>query len=289
MPAAASSAGPDELNAVLGHPLLLFLGALTLAWLASRVVHEQVRRLRVERPDDVGGLRGFGWTTLFSALAFWAVLCLCLLGIVHSMGLAVVERFLEAAFDLILRGLLAAAILAAAAVFGDVAVALPSDAGEEERARARKERQAVHLVGGVLAVGAATGLSLGTWLLLGVLAVPCFVLLKSPKARRRVAVALDDVAAGLRLRDQLRPGQEVGEGPERLRVVGKVGWLKTWVVREGRRVLLGNHELFRRVDGAPSGEAGRSGEEEAPGKEVADRPDAEDEPGAGAERDGSSA
>ena len=65
---AAAAAPGEELRALLGHPLILGFGALLAAWLASRTVHEQVRRLGLERtgPD---GRPLFAWTALFSALS----------------------------------------------------------------------------------------------------------------------------------------------------------------------------------------------------------------------------
>ena len=82
----------DELNALLSHPLLLFFGTLFAAWLASRIVHEQVRKMGVERSPAPGEGPSFGWTSFFSAVTFWVVTVLGLLGIAGTTwGLVLVH------------------------------------------------------------------------------------------------------------------------------------------------------------------------------------------------------
>lgn len=232
----------QELSSLLSNPLLLAFCSLFCAWLAARVVRGQVRSMGLEREEG-----GFRWASFFSTVAFWAVLTLGLLGISSKLELRLVSQFLQHAFDLLLRAGLAGAILAAAGAFADVLAreAPAAEAGEEALARARRERHTVLLAGGVLAVAAATGLSVGTWFLIAIVAIPAVLLFRNAAYRARAADVLSDVAAGLRLRPQFPLGNEELRAADRsLRLEGTVGFLRTWVREDGRKRLVRNEELL---------------------------------------------
>ncbi len=255
----------EELAALLTNPLLLAFGALFAAWLASRVVQWQVESIGLDRTADLDPTdeAEFAWSRLFAALAFWGILTLGLLGITAHRELTVVATFLKGALELILRGALAAAVLAAAASFGRVLTdgARGPEADPASRERARRERHTILLVGGVLAVAAATGLSVGTWLLLAAIGVPAVLLLKNAKYRERAAAGLSDLAAGLRLRGQYRRGSTIAAGARELTLVSDVGPLKTWVREGGAKRLLQNQALYDLAVGAEASPAAAAASE----------------------------
>lgn len=235
-----------ELDAFLGNPLLLGFGALIAAWLAGRALQDQARRMGLD--DALARQVGpdgpeFRWSVFFGAGGFWLVLMAGLLGIASRLSLPVVGDLLQSAVELLLRGLLGGGILAAAVTFAGV-LSGPDAAPDA----ARGERRTVLLVGAVLAVAAVTGLSLGTWLLLGLIAVPIVLLARSPRHRGRAAAALEDLAAGLRLRGQVNADGPV-PGASGARLAGALGPLRTWIVQDRRRRLLRNSELLALVEG----------------------------------------
>lgn len=275
-PVLAQATPSQELNALLTHPLVLAFATLFAAWLASRIVHEQVRKMGLEIPsDDPEESAGFGWTALFSALTFWAVLSLGLLGIASHIGLPVVSKFLQSGFDLLLRGLLAGSILAASSVF---ATALGQPASTDtaptpkDTARARRERTTILLAGGALAIGAATGLTAGTWIMIALVGIPAVLLLRNAEYRKKVAQAFSNLASGVRLREQFGQGETISHEERTVQVVGKIGLLSTWVREDGRRTLLGNEELLAlgtaATDSADEADdAGASDQEQEPAGE----------------------
>lgn len=243
----------QEMWAFLTNPLLLAFVALFAAWVASKLVVAQVTDMGLDGPEPKDGEHRFRWSALFGALSFWAVLTLGLLGIAAASDLTVVAKFLQTGFDVLLRAAIAGAILAGAGSFARIVGAERGDAADPASlARARDERHTILLVGGVLAVLAVTGLGLGTWIFLAVIGAPLLTLLKSERARAKAAAALGDLAAGLKLRDQVRARAEVHGSGRTLTLTGQVGLVQTWV-REGRqRKLIGNAELLGVVTGEPS-------------------------------------
>lgn len=228
---------PEELQALLTHPLLLAFAALLAAWIASRVVHEQVRKMGLEREDDADG---FGWTALFSTLSFWAVLTLGLLAIAAQAQQQVVGKFLQTAFDLLLRALLAGGILAAAA-----AAARTLFAGDPEKAEEHaKERRALLVVGGIVALLAAVGLSLGLWFVLAVVGLFGWFLVRSATFRGRITGAVSDLRAGMYLGGQFKSGDAISGAERSVVVAGKFGAFRTWVREEGQRRLVRNDVLL---------------------------------------------
>jgi len=244
----------DELWAFLTNPLLLTFAAVFAAWVASRLVVAQVEDMRLDGPERGDGEPRFRWSALFGALSFWAVLTLGLLGVASHAELGVVARFLEAGFDILLRAAVAAAILAGAASYARIVAGDgPAPDDPEANARARSEQHMILLIGGVLAVAAVTGLRLMTWLLLAALGAPALVLLKSERARKRVAEVLHDLAAGLQLRGEVRRGARVEGGGRTLKLSGELGLVHTWVREGGQRQLLRNSLLLEVVTGAGGG------------------------------------
>ncbi|MBX3465591.1 MAG: hypothetical protein KF878_01675 [Planctomycetes bacterium] len=230
----------EHLDQLLGHPVTLLFGAVVAAWLAARVVHEQVRRLRLDESD--GRAPPFDWPALFAALVFWLVLALGVYGLASHRGLAAVAKVLEGGVSLVLRVLLGAVVVAGASRLGRTLTAT-RDAGEEELAAGRRERRAVLVAGAVLAAAAVTGLSPAACLVLALVAAPIGLLLRHPEHRARVAGWLADLAAGLRLRE-LEPERRARDG---LSVKGEIGLLRTWVVEGERAHLVRNEALLERL------------------------------------------
>ncbi|MCO5167190.1 MAG: hypothetical protein M9894_12630 [Planctomycetes bacterium] len=230
----------EQLDLVLGHPVALLFATVVAAWLAARVVQDQVRRLRLS--EDDGRARAFDWPALFAMLVFWLVLALGTYAIASHRGLPAVAAALQGGAALLLRLVLGAVVLAGASRLGQ-ALATTRDADEEGLADGRRERRAVLVAGAVLAAAAATGLSPGVCLALALVAAPAALLLRQPEHRARVAGWLADVAAGLRLRE-LEPERRARDG---LRVPGGVGLLRTWVVEGERTHLVRNEALLERL------------------------------------------
>ena len=243
----AETASPiDELNALLSHPLLLAFGTLFAAWLASRIVHEQVRKMGVEQVDANGKVDGFGWTSFFAAVTFWTVTILGLLAISANLELAVVGTFLTSALELLLRAIMAGAILAGAGACA-TALAEPNaakSADPKDQARARRERTTILLVGGALAIGAATGLSLGTWIMVAIFGIPAVLLLRSAAYRKKAADGFANFGAGLRLREEYNRGSRITVGQRTVELLRKSGMFQTWVRDDGHKQLMGNAELL---------------------------------------------
>lgn len=233
----------EQLEALLAHPVTLTFATIVAAWLAARVVQEQVRRLRLEG-DDRAGARRFDWPALYSTLVFWLVLALGLFGVASHLELRAIAALLEGACGVLLRLLLAATVLVGASRLG--AALAEEHAGEADEALAakRRERRTVLVIGAALAAAAATGLSVGTCVAIALVAGPAAFLLRHPEHRARVAGWLADLAAGLRLRE-LPPEGRRREG---LQVTDKIGLISTWVEEgEGRRRLVRNEALLERL------------------------------------------
>ena len=272
----AQATPSQELNALFTHPVMLAFATLFAAWFASRIVHEQVRKMGLESPsDDPEESAGFGWTALFSALTFWAVLCLGLLGISSHIGLPIVGKFLQSGFDLLLRALLAGSILAASSKFA-TALGQPSSTDTaptpKDAARARRERTTILLAGGALAIGAATGLTVGTWIMVALVGIPAVLLLRNAKYRKKVAQAFSNLGSGIRLREQFGQGQTISHEERTLQILGKIGLLSTWVREDGRKTLVDNEELLTLStdsadESAPSTSAASGQEQEPAGEE----------------------
>ncbi len=246
MPEKVPTVSPlEQLEALLGHPVSLLFATIVAAWLASRVVHEQVRRLRLDGRDERAGERRFEWSALYSTLVFWLVLGLGLFGVASHLELRAMATLLEGACGVLLRLLLAATVLVGASRLGAALTDEAPGEGDEALAAKRRERRTVLVIGAALAAAAATGLSVGTCVAVALIAGPAAFLLRHPEHRARVAGWLADVAAGLRLRE-LDPSSRQREG---LLVVGKIGAISTWVEEDGRRRLLRNEALLERLTG----------------------------------------
>jgi hypothetical protein len=268
--AQATPAPSQELNALLTHPLMLVFATLLAAWVASRILYEQVRQMGLEREDEP---EGFGWTSLFSALGFWTVLTLGLLGIAAHTQLLVVSKFLQTAFDMLLRALLVGAVLAATAALARAFTQTDADSDPE---LARRRRSGIFLVGGALAVVAALGLSFGTWMILAVIGIPGAILVRSAAARAWAQGRVLDAVAGVHLRGQFHNGDTIGEGEQSAEVAGKIGILSTWVRREERLRLEGNEGLLA-LTRATESQPAPAAPETQPAETTDDADDAGDE------------
>lgn len=234
----------QQLEALLAHPVTLTFATIVAAWLAARVVEEQVRRLRLDG-EDRAGARRFDWPALYSTLVFWFVLGLGLFGVAGHLQLRPIATLLEGACGVLLRLLLAATVLVGASRLGAALTDATPGEGDEALAAKRRERRAVLVVGATLAAAAATGLSVGTCVAFALVAGPAAFLLRHPEHRARLAGWLADLAAGLRLRE-LPPDRHRVEG---LQVAGKIGLISTWVEEGNGRRLVRNEALLERLTG----------------------------------------
>lgn len=243
IPVAASS---EQLDALLAHPLSMLFATIVAAWLAARVVQDQVRRLRLsDTPVARRDASSFDWPALFSMLVFWLVLSIGLFAAATQRDARALGALLEGGAALVLRLLLAAVVLAGATRLGATLAETAPDADPATRDAARRERRTVVVIGAALAAAAATGLSVGTCIAVALVAGPTAFLLRHPEHRARAAGWLADLAAGLRLRE-LDPASRRREG---LEVPGKIGFLRTWVVEggAGAKRLVRNEALLERL------------------------------------------
>lgn len=248
MPEKIPVAAPGEqLDALLAHPLSILFATIVAAWLAARVVQDQVRRLRAfDAPGRTADAGAFDWPALFSMLVFWLVLSLGLFAAASQRDARALGALLEGGAALLLRLLLAAVVLAGATRLGATLAETAPEADAPTREAARRERRTVVVIGAALAAAAATGLSVGTCIAIALVAGPLAFLLRHPEHRARAAGWLADLAAGLRLRE-LEPASRRREG---LEVPGKIGLLRTWVVEgagAGEKRLVRNEALLERL------------------------------------------
>jgi len=230
----------DLLKTVLSHPFFLGGGALALSFAASVLVRSQLTHAGFTSLK-LPGLDRLDWASVGGMLAFWVTGLVC-------AGLMVPQ---EPLLTLILP-LFGVAVKATEAglVLIVVAWALTALGPDDERKQgeqARKLRQVGVVLGAFVAVAVLSGAAWIPLLLLGALVATVIWLARDPSARTGLSGWVQDIAAGLRLRERWGEGGEIVAEGRTLVLTGPMG-LGDTPIREGSEVSrVRNRELARLI------------------------------------------
>lgn len=242
----------DLLKTVIGHPFFLGGGALALSSAASVLVRSQLTHAGFTSLK-LPGVERLDWASLGGMLAFWVVGLVC-------AGLLVPQEPLNTLvlpiFGLAVRACEAALVLIVVAWALTALGPDDEDRSADAREQARRLGQVGVALGAFVTVAVLSGSGWIPLLLLGSLVATVIWLARDPSARTGLAGWVQDVAAGLRLREQWGEGGELQAEGRTLVLTGPMGLGDTPIREGGDESRVRNRELARLI--ATQGELDRS-------------------------------
>ncbi|MCB9795209.1 MAG: hypothetical protein H6741_21105 [Alphaproteobacteria bacterium] len=230
------------LLSLLGHPISIALLSLLVATATSMLVGAQLRAVGLDANRSGGRL---AWSTVFAVACFWGTLLLGLSLAAARAELPQLPGQLRDAFNTLLALVPAGLVLAGASHFRAQYLRDASDRRDLDEGAARDRADLGLAVAGVLAALGLMGQGFGAFLMALAVGAGGYWLLRTPDAQAKLSQGYEDFSAGLRLRERrLNDGDTVeGEG-RRLRLLGPVGLLSTWVREDEVDRAVGNRELL---------------------------------------------
>jgi hypothetical protein len=234
---------PPELTALyqamIANPFVLGGGVLFGAGLAAFLAKAQLTHSGLEHLS-LPGLERLDWPTLGAALAFWFA---------SAIGLAILvpERLLEPVllpiFGLLLK------LAEAGLVLGVVAWALQALRIDEDRRDSQAQEHLARLrsvgvgLGGFVTVAVVTGSGWIPLLLVGTIVLGVVWLFRDAQARTGIWGWIQDIQAGLRLREHWSEGGQVAADGRVVLLTGPVGLGDTPILEKGEPSRLRNRDL----------------------------------------------